>query len=72
MTKWTPKPSDIAWVEELLRVLKDNGTWACPCSQSVFVFDKKAKEYTLQGCSEDPTNRKTIKILTDLGWKKKA
>ena len=70
-TDWKPKPSDIRWMEELLRVLTDNGIWTCHCSQSVFIFDKKAKTYTLSvGDLEDPTNQKTIKILTGLGWKK--
>lgn len=71
MSEWKPKPSDIQWVEELLRILTNDGVWACPCSRSIFVFDKHAKTYTLRvGDPKDPTNRKTIKILTDLGWKK--
>jgi Rieske Fe-S protein len=69
--EWAPSPSDIAWVEGLLRMLKNDGVWACPCSMSIFTFDKKAKKYDLAGDPEDATNKKTVKILTHLGWKKK-
>lgn len=70
--EWAPSPSDIAWVEGLLRMLKDDGVWACPCSRSVFTFDKVKKEYVLEGDPQDTTNRKTIRILKDLGWKEKG
>jgi len=71
--EWTPAPSDIAWLEGLLRILTNDGVWACPCSASIFIFDKKAKTYDLAvGSPDDPTNKKTIKILTSTGWKEKG
>lgn len=70
--EWTPSPDDIAWVEGLLRMLKDDGVWVCPCSMSIFTFDKTKKEYVLEGDPQDTTNRKTIRILKDRGWKEKG
>jgi len=71
MVEWKPKPSDIEWVKELLRILKDGGTWAVPCSCGIFTFYKSKKEYTFVGNREDPTDQKTFTILKQLGWKEK-
>lgn len=67
--EWTPTPSDIAWLEGWIRMLKNDGVWVCPCSESIFTFNKEKKEYKLEGDHQDPTNRKTLRILKDLGWR---
>jgi hypothetical protein len=68
---WEPRQSDIEWVQELLRVLTDGGTWAVPCSASIFTFYHSKKEYVLLGERDDMTNAKTIIILERLGWKER-
>ena len=68
--EWTPAPSDIAWLEGILKMLMNNGVWACPCSETIFVFNKEKKEYKLlAGDHQDPANCKTFRILKDLGWR---
>ena len=64
MTEPAYSDNDIGWVQDMLRMLKNNGTWACPCSRTVFRFDKKNKTYSIvDGSPDDPTNRITTAIL---------
>ena len=64
--------SDVMWVQGVLDMLVDGGTWACPCTTSLFKFNKKRKEYELVGDKDDPTNIITITILEkELGYKRK-
>ena len=71
MTDWTPKQSDIDWVRELLRMLKDGATWVVPCSTSIYTFYHSRKEYVLVGDRDDETNQRTNKILDMFGWKER-
>jgi len=68
---WDPKQSDIEWVKNLIRSLKEGGTWAVPCAMSIFTFYHSEQEYVLVGDPSDATNRKTVKILGMLGWKER-
>ena len=71
MSDWMPADSDVEWVKELVRMIKDGGTWAVPCSLSMFTFYHSKKEYVLVGDKNDPTNHKTFRILNMLGWKER-
>ena len=45
MTKWTPKPSDLAWCRNLVRIMKDGAIWGC--NNGVYRIDKKGNTLTL-------------------------
>jgi hypothetical protein len=68
-TSWTPTPSDIAWQENMIRILKDGAVWGVPISESAFLIDKSAK--TFQLISGDPwneTNRRIAKVFALLDY----
>ena len=66
---WEPSDSDVAWVENLIRTLKDGGVWGLPSSRSEWQFFKRAKlAVLLCGALEDETNRRTAAILRGLEW----
>ena len=67
-----PRQSDIVWVEELLRVIRDGGTWAVPCSLSIYTFYHSEKEYVFVGDRDEETNQMTVEILKRLGWKERG
>jgi len=68
--KWTPRPSDIAWTENLVKMIKDGGTWAQPASGASFTFYHAQKEFTVQDhmtFNRDMVAR-TRKVLGIMGW----
>lgn len=68
-TDWEPTPADIAWQENMLRVLRQDATWAVPVSQSVFVVDKAAMTFKLSvGDPNDETNRRIAVVFKRLGY----
>lgn len=44
---WQPRPSDIAWTENLLRMIKDGGMWAVPMSSSIYRVNHKDRQLEL-------------------------
>jgi hypothetical protein len=64
--------SDVKWMEYLVSCITDTGVWCCPCTQSIFKFDKPRKEYELVGDITDPTNIISMSILEkELGYTRK-
>ena len=61
---------DIEWIEGLLSVVTDTGCWICPCSETVFTFNKPKKEFSIKvGSDSDATNMITVAILVnELGY----
>jgi len=64
---------DQEWLEDLLSTMSDHSVWGCPCTFSVFKFNKPDKTYSIE-CPVDAdefiANRITIKILGKLGYKR--
>lgn len=68
-TDWTPRPSDIAWQENMVRVLKDGAVWGVPMSESVFKIDKQNKTFKLTaGDPNNETNMRIAKVFKLLGY----
>lgn len=42
-----PKPEDVEWCRQLIRVTKDGGVWGIPRSGTVFRFDKNNNRLVL-------------------------
>ena len=61
---------DIEWIEQLLSVVTDDGCWMCPCSKTVFQFNKPKKEFSIKvGSDSDAVNMITVAILVnELGY----
>jgi hypothetical protein len=71
-TKWEPTPRDIAWQSEMVRILKNKGTWAVPGTMSVFELDKPNKTFKLIiGEPDAETNRRIAKVFKRLGFSEK-
>lgn len=68
-THWHPVPGDIAWQQEMIRVLKSRATWAVPGARSVFRIDKDAQQFALLlGEPDDETNRRIAKVFRIIGF----
>ena len=68
-TDWKPRPSDIAWQKEWIRMLTPRAEWAVPGSMSVFEIDKLSKKFKLsEGNPDDETNRRVAKVFKMLGF----
>ena len=70
---WTPRPSDIAWTENLLKMIKEGGSWAQPASGASFTFYHRQKEYTVQDRNtyNPELVARTRKVLGIMGWTEK-
>lgn len=71
-TKWIPTPADIAWQEQMVRVLvaKGKAQWGVPCSESVFEIDKPNKTFRLVvGNPSDETNRRIAAVFIHMGYR---
>ena len=72
-TNWTPTPTDIAWQQNMIRILKDNAIWGVPASESAFKINKGDKLFQFIG--GDPaheTNRRIAKVFKLLGYSEAA
>lgn len=68
-TGWTPSPSDIAWQENMVQMLKDNAVWGVPISESAFKINKTTKTFQLiNGDAWNETNRRIAKVFNILGY----
>ncbi len=72
-TRWEPTPTDIAWQTEMVRILKNKGTWAVPGTMSIFELDKPNKTFKLLvGEPGEETNRRIAKVFRRLGFSEKS
>jgi len=72
-TRWEPTPTDITWQTEMVRILKNKGTWAVPGTMSIFELDKPNKTFKLLvGEPEEETNRRIAKVFRRLGFSEKS
>jgi len=70
MTDWEPRDSDIEWVCNLIRILKDGGVWVAPI-MGFFNVDKQAKTLTmtLKTPSHDAEMfERTVKSFKAIGY----
>ena len=44
---WEPSESDIAWVSNLMRIMKDGSSWGMPMNGTVYKIDHKNKRNVL-------------------------
>jgi hypothetical protein len=44
---WQPNERDIAWAEQMVRIIKNEGTWCVPESGQIFQFYHDPKEIHL-------------------------
>jgi hypothetical protein len=50
---WQPRPSDIAWTQNMIDGLRDGGIWGIPANRSVWKLDKQRKVFV---CIHGPKN----------------
>lgn len=68
-TTWEPTPSDIAWQQGWINLLRKRATWAVPGSLSIFNIDKDRMIFSLsRGDPKDETNRRIAKVFRKLGF----
>jgi hypothetical protein len=68
-TAWEPRREDIAWQEQMIRLLINKASWAVPGSASIFEIDKNDKTFKLViGNPEEETNRRIAKVFRRLGF----
>jgi hypothetical protein len=71
---YIPSDSDIAWTRNLIRIIKDGGTWAWPDAMLIYTFDKPAKTVKLMNAEalEDErraeNHQRFEKNLAAIGW----
>jgi hypothetical protein len=68
MTDWVPTPDDVTWMQGVLQMLKEGGTWGIPESESCFTFYHSRKKYDFKGDQKHETNQRSFKLLKLLGW----
>jgi len=51
---YKPTATDIAWAQNLVRIMKEGGTWGCPMSLQIYVFKKELKELWLTTGPDTP------------------
>jgi hypothetical protein len=69
-TNWEPDLAQIEWQQNMLRALKDVGTWCVPASASVFEINKRAKTFKLvSGDDGHEMNRRIAVVLRKLGYR---
>ena len=73
LMEYQPSPSDIAWTENVLRIIRDGGVWGIPGTGQVYKVDHKEKTLTLimdPGTPEaDELHLKIIAVAKAMGWK---
>lgn len=63
------QPGDSQFIEDLARVVKQGGVWACPASVSCFRIEHDKKRMVLiDGDPEHEVNRRTVKAAAAVGW----
>ena len=68
-TDWEPTPTDIAWQQGMVRILKNGATWAVPGAQSIFEISKTNMTFKLTvGDPNEETNRRIAKVFKLLGF----
>jgi|PlaIllAssembly_1097288.scaffolds.fasta_scaffold249197_2 hypothetical protein len=69
MNNWQPRPSDIAWTQNLIDKMKDGGIWGIPRASSVWRFDKTNKVMVqIYGDADEPDNEALRIICPLIGW----
>jgi len=65
---WKPTEFDIIWSENLIRIMKQDGTWATKDGLSAYKFDHKHKTLiTIMNANPELHERIQI-IFKQLGW----
>jgi len=70
MTDWEPRDSDIEWVKDLIRILKDGGIWVPP-AMGFFTIDKQAKTFTMTAKTPEHDAElfeRTVKACKAIGY----
>lgn len=58
---WKPRPSDVEWTANMIRMLNDGGSWVIPMNQSVWKIDKKRKVFVcIHGANDDMFHKITV------------
>ncbi len=65
---WTPRDSDIHWLENLVRVMNDKGTWGVPMNGAIYQVFKKEKVLALVDGPKDDIYDKNAVILKTFGY----
>ena len=72
---WTPRDSDVAWLQGILGMIRNKGVWAVPGTGQIYTVDHDFKVLLLV---EDPNtldseelHEHTVIIGKILGWKVK-
>ncbi len=65
---WTPSPSDIQWVDRLLKTLNDGGKWGSPGMGTVYTVDHTGKRLILEEGPLDQMFYRTQLIAHKLGY----
>ena len=70
MNTYKPKPSDLEWARNVIRMLRDGGAWAAPII-GIFMLDKARKRLVLQERSpgyQDRAFQQTVVVFGAIGY----
>jgi hypothetical protein len=65
---WEPSESDIAWVSNLMRIMKDGSSWGMPMNGTVYKIDHKNKRLTLVEGKVDGMFFRNKKCFAKIGY----
>jgi len=66
--KYTPSPSDVAWAENLINMMKDGAVWGIPGNCTTYVVDKTKKQLRLVQGEIDDWFYKNIILFARIGY----
>jgi hypothetical protein len=66
---YQPRPSDLVWTKNMINQMNQDGTWAVPMNQTVYVFHHDIKELHLVEGDIDYLFERVSKNFAYYGWK---
>jgi len=67
--KYTPRPSDLVWTNNMIEQMKNGGRWGLPMNGQIYVFDKVNKELHLVEGEIDDMYEKIVVNFGYFGYK---
>lgn len=62
------RDSDVAWTEQLFRMMKHGAVWAVPHNQCVYRIDKEQKRLVLISGQPDELHERTKQVCARFGY----
>jgi len=69
LENWEPRKSDIEFIQNLIRTVRNGGKWEVPRNGQIYVFDHTNKTLTMTAGIVDFITHRTRVICAKLGWR---